>query len=214
MPMLKTLLPPCPSFSALSSCDDGDFLLFDNFPGIFSSTSFLQGRAPVIGSGTWNVFGEVAPHRAVSGDGNLTLSADNGNAYCEFALGEIPGEIGCTFEYVGSLSANQSSPTLACYPVSAGYEQNNFHFQASPTILNWAYWLNGVAANLPAWRILNFYALSPNTFYTYRVFLDPPYAQGFLFDPTGTLIGYITINEPNMANVIGKYVFFQLFDTK
>src|SRR5215831_8135593 len=101
MLMLKTLLPPCASFSTLSSCDDADFLLFDNFPGVVSpmiSPSTGIGKPPVIGSGNWKTFAASAAN-VVSGDGKLALNVDNGNAYCEFALDEIPGEIGCVFEF-------------------------------------------------------------------------------------------------------------------
>ncbi|WP_129274601.1 hypothetical protein [Bradyrhizobium betae] len=198
--MLQLHLPPTSPF-----CDTADFLVFDNFPG---TPSILNGKPPVIGSGTWSVAGN--PDRSLSGNGYLYFGPGGGldTAYAQMALSEIPGEIGCTFQY----DSVAPTPTLSCYPALGGFSQNNFHFQVGPTQFGFTFWKNGVASNIPAWNISNLYLLSPNEIYTYRVFIDPPRAQGFLFDSAGTLVGYSSIDEPNMAAVIGPFMFVQLFD--
>lgn len=109
--MMQTVLPAC-SVAPGPLCDGVDFLMFDNFPGEVSATN---GKAPIIGSGTWSVTGGSAAN-ARSGNGNLTLDVPlTGNAYAQIALGEVPGEIGCTFEYVGPLpdpDDGRPTPTL------------------------------------------------------------------------------------------------------
>lgn len=206
---MTKILPPSLLLSPASASDDRDFLMFDNFPGPFSD---VNGKAPVIGSATWNVTGPNAT-AAFSGGGKLSLNFDGGNAYVQMALGEIPGEIGCVFELLDPL-LTVGQPVLACYPTLGTFAANMFHFIAGNNVLGWHYWKNNVPDIAPAWTINNNYALSTNSFFTYRILIDPPYAFGFLFDSAGTLIGNITINEPNMASVIGPCVFFQQFSTK
>ena len=198
--MQQLHLPPTSPF-----CDTADFLVFDNFPG---TPSILNGKPPVVGSGTWSVAGN--PDRSLSGNGYLYFGPGGGldTAYAQMALNEIPGEIGCTFEY----DSVAPTPTLSCYPALGGFSQNNFHFQVGPTQFGFTFWKNGVASNIPAWNISNLYSLLPNETYTYRVLMDPPHAQGFLFDSAGTLIGYSSIDEPDMAAVIGPFMFVQLFN--
>lgn len=203
--MLQLKLPPTSPF-----CDTADFLVFDNFPG---TPSILNGKPPVVGSGTWSVAGN--PDRALSGNGSLYFGPGSGldTAYAQMALTEIPGEIGCTFQYdPPPVGAATPTPTLSCYPALGGFGDNNFHFQLGPTQFAFTYWKNRVASNIPAWGISNLYLLSPNEIYTYRVFIDSPRAQGFLFDSAGRLIGYSSIDEPNMAAVIGPFMFVQLFN--
>lgn len=203
--MLQLNLPPTSPF-----CDTADFLVFDNFPG---TPSILNGKPPVVGSGTWSVAGN--PDRALSGNGSLYFGPGSGldTAYAQMALTEIPGEIGCTFQYdPPPVGAATPTPTLSCYPALGGFGDNNFHFQVGPTQFAFTYWKNRVASNIPAWGISNLYLLSPNEIYTYRVFIDSPRAQGFLFDSAGRLIGYSSIDEPNMAAVIGPFMFVQLFN--
>lgn len=207
--MMKNVLPLSLSLPG-PACDAADVLMFDNFPGPFSA---VDGKDPIIGSGTWAVSAD--PAHAFSGEGKLALTVDGGNAYVQIALGEIPTEIGCTFELVEPFPAvGGGSPVLALYQAFDTFRQNNFHFLAGRNVLGWNYWKDSVGDIPPAWKINNNYALSTNSFFTYRILIDPPYAFGFLFDSAGTLIGNITINEPNMANVIGPHMFVQLFSTK
>lgn len=203
--MPQMLLAPLPSFP-FPFCDDVDFLMFDNFRG---APSTLSGKSPVVGSGTWDV--AANPGRAISGDGYLFFGSGTGidTAYAQIALGELPGEIGCIFQCAGSPPSNLA---LSCYPVLNQFSQNNFHFQVGPTGISSQYWMNGIADIAPAWNIDNRYVLLPNEFYTCRLLIDPPYAQGFLFDSTGTLVGYYAVNEPNMAGVIGQFMFVQLYN--
>ena len=191
--MLQLHLPPTSPFTA-------DFLVFDNFRG---TPSALNGKLPAVGSSAWSV--AANPDRALSGNGYLYFGpgGDPETAYAQMALGEIPDEIGCTFQY----DTVAPTPTLSCYPALNGFSQNNFHFQVGPTQFGFTFWKNGVPSNIPAWNISNLYLLSPNEIYTYRVFIDPPRAQGFLFDSAGTLVGYSSIEEPNMAAVIGPFMF-------
>jgi hypothetical protein len=207
---MSIILPPGLSMPG-PLCDDTDFLMFDNFPGEYSKVNGPPAKKPIIGSGTWAVTA-ASQDITYSGNGNLNLKdVSSGNAYAQIALGEIPGEIGCTFEHVGPFPEDDVTPTLALFPAFDTATQNNFHFQAALHILSWTYWKDSAGPQVPAWQTANTYALSPNSFYTYRVFIDPPYAFGFLFDSAGTLIGHITVNEPNMSNVIGEWMFVQLF---
>lgn len=206
---MTKILPPSLLLSPAPACDDNDFLMFDNFPGPFSD---VNGKSPIIGSSTWNVTGPNAT-AAFSGGGKLSLNFDGGNAYVQIALGEIPGEIGCVFELLDPPTTG-GQPVLACYPTLGTFATDMFHFIAGNNVLGWHYWKNGVKDIAPAWTVNNNYALSTNSFFAYRILIDPPYAFGFLFDSAGTLIGNITINEPNMASVIGPCIFFQQFSTR
>jgi hypothetical protein len=81
---------------------EAPYLMFDNFPGPLGS---INGRLPAIGTNAWSVTGPGATNN-VAGGGAWTSSSDvNGIAYAQMDLGQMPGEVGFTFEWTGSVTS-------------------------------------------------------------------------------------------------------------
>lgn len=184
--------------------NEADYIFFDDFSGPLGP---LVGRLPTIGTTPWT--GLASAGNIVAGNGGMTFTVDTPpTGYATMALGEIPGEIGCTFEYIGVAQA----PVLAS--MLANGLDDMFHFLASTTSLGWTYWKTGSGVNLqPEFQDTETFALTPNTIYTYRVFLDPPYAHGFIEAPDGTIVGADDVYDTNMSSVIGAFAFWQNFNT-
>lgn len=204
--------PSWPLSAPTALTQEAPYLLFDNF---FGAPSALNGKAPVIGNGanTYQVTGANLAN-SYSGNGNAMLNVTSGNAYVQYQLASAPGEIGFTFEFAQS-NATGARPTAANSASLINPATSSFvHPQISLTQFSPDFFVNGTP-NTPSWFDNNTYpTLSINTVYTARIFIEAPYLHMYLFDPSGTQIGYLSTYDPGFANAIGggTFVFFQLFD--
>lgn len=183
---------------------DGEaYSIYDNFAGTVAA---LSGRVATTGQ-VWSSTG-AASAIVTAGGGNLSQSADTpAPGYAVIDGTAVPWEIGCTFSFSGVATA----PVIACFEID--FSDDMFHFYMSPTAFNWTYWKDGLTAQAVTWGDQKgAFSLAADTVYTYRIFLEPPFAHGVLLLADGTIVSRVTIYEPNMAAVIGSTVFFETFN--
>jgi hypothetical protein len=102
---------------------------------------------------------------------------------------------------------------VASYPVLGAFLTNMAHFYITHTIFNCAM---AVAGSFPVyfgWNNGNQYNLTHDVIYTVRIFFEPPYAHGYVLDPSGNVLGYGAFNSASLVNVVGNYLYIETGDT-